>query len=540
MTTVYDAFQNSVATYGNRPFLHIPATACTAYHDGPIDFTYGEMAQKVEHLRVFYQRRGLTTGQRMGLVLENRPDFFMHWLALNALGVSIVPINPEFSPEEINYLVSHSEAAAVISLDERAAYIASAVKDLNCPVVNLSDLETLPQQPEAVTGEKTEQTECALMFTSGSTGKPKACMLSNEYFLEFGHWYRDIGGYCTLEPGKERLLTPLPLVHMNALACSTMGMMMNGGCIIQLDRFHPRTWWQSIAESNATIVHYLGVLPAILLQIPEGPYDRAHQVKFGFGAGVNPKHHAAFEERFGFPLIESWAMTESGSGGCITANVEPRHVGQSCFGKAPADVEARLVDDTGQDVPCGEVGELLVRRKGNNPRKGFFSGYYKNPAATEEIWEGGWLHTGDLARQDAEGAFYFVDRKKNIIRRSGENISAVEVESILQQQEPIGTVAVTAVPDDLRGDEVMAAIELAEGFEDSADLAQQIFETAMPLLAYYKLPGYIAFVDKLPKTPSEKLQRGEVKTLCRRLVEQGKTYDLRSLKKRPKTEGTGT
>ena len=142
-----------------------------------------------------------------------------------------------------------------------------------------------PHQSEEFEKFQPPDRECALLYTSGSTGQPKGCMLSNEYFLGFGRWYRDVGGYCDLKPGKERLLTPLPLVHMNAMAVSTMGMLMTGGCLIQLDRFHPATWWQTVAQSGATFVHYLGVLPAILLALPETDTETAHQVKFGFGAG---------------------------------------------------------------------------------------------------------------------------------------------------------------------------------------------------------------------------------------------------------------
>src|SRR4029077_3316667 len=157
--------------------------------------------------------------------------------------------------------------------------------------------------------------ECALLYTSGTTGKPKGCRLSHFYFLNIGRRYLAEGGLCALREGEERLITPLPLFHMNALACSTMAMILSVGCIVQLDRFHPKTWWREVAGSAATIVHYLGVMPAVLLQLQSGPYERGHRVRFGYGANANPKDHAAFEERFCFPLIEAWAMTETGGGG---------------------------------------------------------------------------------------------------------------------------------------------------------------------------------------------------------------------------------
>ena len=200
-------------------------------------------------------------------------------------------------------------------------------------------------------------TECALLYTSGSTGKPKGCVLDNDYFIQQGLWYRSLDGHISLQEGAERLLTPLPLSHMNAMSVSTIVMLMTGGCLIQLDRFHPSTWWRSVRDSQATALHYLGVLPAILLALPEDEADDfSDQIRFGFGAGVNPAHHARFEKRFGFPLIEAWAMTECGAGGAIIANNEPRHVGQCCFGKPLPIIEWQLVDEAKQPVykgvPC--------------------------------------------------------------------------------------------------------------------------------------------------------------------------------------------
>ncbi|MEQ8801054.1 MAG: AMP-binding protein, partial [Haliea sp.] len=274
-------------------------------------------------------------------------------------------------------------------------------------------------------------------------------------------------------------------------------------------------------------------LPAILLELPPAADDNCgDQIRFGFGAGVNPRHHAVFEERFGFPLLEAWAMTESGVGGSIIANHEPRHVGSCCFGRAPDGLEYQLVDENRRPVPTGEPGELRVRAAGPDPRRGFFSGYLKNPEATAEIWQDGWLNTGDVVREGPDGSLFFVDRRKNVIRRSGENISALEVEAALLSHPAISQVVVTAVPDELRGDEVAAAVIASAPAADRATLAADIVRHCLEQLAYYKAPGYVLFCDELPVTASNKPRRGEIKTLARERVAAGDCVDTCALKKR--------
>lgn len=534
MSTVYQHMTQAVTQYRERPFLHIPAVAAAAYHDGDIDLSYEQLGSQVELLKEHYRQAGYGQGHRVALLLENRQEFFLHWFALNGLGASVVPLNGDMQTDEIAYLLEHSEACLGIALASRCEQLTTAASRFssNFTVLDCDQLESLPSAAtEALSQFGSASTECALLYTSGSTGKPKGCILSNEYFTEFGAWYGRSEGIIELEAGQERLLTPLPLVHMNAMAVSTMGMLMSGGCLIQLDRFSPSSWWQAVAESRATMVHYLGVLPAILLQLEPSIYEKNLRVKFGFGAGVNPRHHKNFEQRFGFPLVESWAMSESGSGGCITANQEPRHVGTCCFGQLPERVEIKLIDEAGNEVAAGEPGELLVRAKGDNPRRGFFSGYYKNPSATAEAWQGGYLNTGDVVRQSADGSLHFVDRRKNVIRRSGENISALEVEAAMSQSQLVEQLAVCAVPDEIRGDEVMALVVLPSTVTASDAVAAEIVNQTRQSLSYYKVPGYIAFVPALPMTASNKPQRGEIKKLAAKLLTQGDCVNLCHLKK---------
>jgi acyl-CoA synthetase (AMP-forming)/AMP-acid ligase II len=517
--TVFEIFANAARDFADRPWLAVTGETAAAYGIEGGEIRYGSALASVLRLRELYAGAGYGPGHRVGLLLENRPAFFLHWFALNALGCSIVPLNPDLRIIELSYVIVHSELVAIVAIPSRHAALREAAGERDVPIVDPDDAPV----PVAAGGAAAD--EAALLYTSGTTGRPKGCVLPNEYFVVAGRWYSGLTGLGAMRVGVERMLTPLPLFHMNALAYSAMAMLMTGGCLIPLDRFHPRSWWRTVRDSWATVVHYLGVMPAILMADPPSADDRAHEVRFGFGAGVDGKLHAPFEERFGFPLIEAWAMTETGAGAVVAANDEPRHIGTYCFGRPAVDVECCIVAEDGSPT---EQGELLVRHAGPDPRFGFFREYLKDPVATAEAWEGGWFHTGDVVRRDPDGSLHFVDRRKNVIRRSGENIAAVEVESALRQHPAVAAVAVAPVADAVRGEEVFACI-VAKSRADAA-LAHEIVRWCVERLAYYKAPGFVAFVGALPLTSTQKIQRGELRELVGTLV--GAAHDTRALKRR--------
>ncbi len=535
--TVFDAFRRSVERYPGSDFLCVLPETARCYGIEAQTFSYLQAAGEVSRLAQRYRQAGLAPGHRVGLMLENRPEMFFHWLALNSMGVSVIPLNADWRGAELEYVVGHSQMAAAVVPASRVAEVTSAAARTSRQVaVATPSLSDLGNVTRVAVGDShaDDQTECALLYTSGTTGKPKGCVLTNEYYLWAGTWYTQVGGLCRLKEGTERLLTPLPMAHMNAMAFSTMAMVLTGGCIVPLDRFHPSTWWESVAYSGATVVHYLGVMPAMLLGAEPSPSDRGHSVRFGFGAGVSPRLHAAFESRFGFPLLEAWAMTETGAGAVVIANNEPRQVGSACFGKPSPLVEIRVVDEQGADVSVGQHGELWVRSAVGRPRFGFFREYLQDPEATAQAWQGGYFHSGDIVFADEEGGLHFVDRKKNVIRRSGENISAVEVEGVLLQHPRVAGVGVAAVPDEVRGDEVMACViprgALSEG--EQAKLAHELVDFCLERLAYFKAPGFVAFCEQLPLTATEKIQRAKLSELARQRVSQAGTVDLRGMKKR--------
>lgn len=520
--SVYEAFGIAAGQHGPRPFLRVPAISAKDYAGGAVEHSYAETKSLVEELISGYSSRALKPGERVAIAFDARLEVYLHLLALNALGVSVVPLNSSATDDELRHIIGHSDSRFIVALPEHRDRLAALGI---CDALTESDL--VPGEENITLVAPDLAVEAALLYTSGTTGKPKGCMLSNEYFLAIGKWYIELGDICSLDEN-DRLLTPLPPNHMNALCTSFTAMMLCGGCVIQLDRFHPRSWWQTVREETATVIHCLGVMTAILLTLPEDSADDfTGQIKFCFGPGSDPKHQGVFEKRFGIPLIEAWAMTESGAGGMTIAYKEPRHVGQRCIGMPIASMQYRIVDEQDNDVAAGESGELLVKARGDNPRRGFFSGYYKDEAATEDGWKGGWWHTGDVVRQGDDGSLYFVDRRKNVIRRSGENIAAVEVEAVLLQHPDVDACAVCAVPDEIRGDEVFSFI-----INNKESDERNIFDHCMTHLTYFKVPGYIAFVPELPLTASQKVSRGEIKQMARESLGSGACVDLREFKKR--------
>src|SRR2546425_1285519 len=443
--TVFEAFTATAKAAPANVFLSAPPATGRAYHPDGVEFTYGHTHHAVSSLREVYAGAGYGHGHRVALLLENRPEFFFHYLALNALGCSIVPVNPDYRHDEMLYQMEHSEADLAVVVASRVGDVEAVARERRAPlpVIDAEHLpRTLPKpQPPPRRGVPGLDTETSLLYTSGTTGRPKGCILTNFYYLNAGAWYRDLG------------------------------------------------------------------------------------------AGVEPELHKKFEQRFGFPLLEVWGMTETGR---IYADChEPRQVTTRAFGRPFGGLAARVVNDADHDLARGAEGELLVRWGGPpGPRHRFFSGYLKNAEATEEAWRGGWFHTGDVVRRMPDDMLVFVDRKKNIIRRSGENIAAAEVEACLQGHESVAQVAVLAVPDDVREEEVMACIVPMAGVAADRALAERLQDWSLARLAYFKAPGWVLFVATLPTTGTQKVQKTQIFPKGEDPRRRPTALDLRERKKR--------
>ena len=530
--TLYDAFESARQRAGGLPFL------AESTISGGREWTFEQAGTEIDRLVLLYGAKGWGVGHRIALAVGNHPRHFFHFIALNRLGVSIVPLNPDHRGAEIRHGLRLAEVDAIVAKLDRHQAVAQAIATDDAlsqrPNILLEQLDQmLPAAPRpALDAGSPLSREAAILFTSGTSGQPKGCILTNEYVLAAGAWYRDLGGLLTLRHASERIYNPLPVFHMNCGMTTIATMCLTDNCLVLPDRFHVSTWWEDCVKSGATGIHYLGIMPPALIKQDFGPWESKHQIRFGLGAGCDPTLHPAFEQRFGFPLVEVWGMTETGR--FLTNQHEPRMPQTRAFGRAASPLQVRVVDDQDQNVAVDTPGELLVCAEGDNPRQGFFSGYLNDEDATQTAWRGGWFHTGDVVTQDSSGMLYFVDRRKDMIRRSGENISAGEVEAALAAHPAVARVVVMAVTDEMRDEEVLAVVVPAPGHAANAVTAEHLVMFCLGELAYYKAPAWVAFFEEFPATATNKVQKN-------RLFAPGtdprlQSFDCRPLKKRPSAD----
>ncbi len=529
--TIGALFDARSKAFSDHSFLQVPANAARSYHPDGYLCSYGEAAQAVAEMVATLSDAGYGHGHRIAVLLENRPEMLLIKLALAKLGISWVPVNPDYRPAEVAYLLQDSAADLAVVAPELSELMAQGIAESGVGVPTVEMTESLPMLPKARRVAPSDQpvsgaTEASLIYTSGTTGRPKGCIMSHAYEVEMGQWYASRGGLIEFETGMTKVYCPLPLFHVNAAILLFMAVIETGSAQIIPERFRASAWWRELAETAATAAHYLGIIiPALMNREPE-EWEEKHQVKWAVGAGVEPTLHRPFEERFGFPLIEVWGMSEM----CrmLADCHEPRRIDTRAMGRPQPGLDIRVVDENDVEVPRGVPGEMTLRYSAETPRRGAFSGYLNLPEATEEAWRGGWFHTGDTVVMDDSDMVTFVDRKKNIIRRSGENIAAAEIEACLQDHPKVDRVAVVAVEDAMRDEEVMACIQVLGGADET--LAQELFDWSFERLAYYKAPGWIRFMDEIPVTGTQKIQKHSL--FGAQGTETDGAFDFRPRKKR--------
>jgi len=477
--------------------------------DGDVQWTYRELRRRVISVAVGLQRLGVKQGEHVLCWQPTSPEMLLTYYALNYLGAVYVPINTAYRGGVLEHVIENSDASlAVVHAD-----LVPRLKDVNraklerLVITGNADCEDapLPAVPFAsLAGGESELQPLArpiepwdtqsIIYTSGTTGPSKGVLSS------YLHMYTNPGPEAWyFVDGSDRFLVNMPMFHIGGMGLP-FAMLVRGGSIVLPERFSTDTFWPLVRNTDVTVVFLLGVMATFLLKAPAGPDDRNHKVRKCFIVPLNDGAQE-FHERFGVDVYTIFNMTEISSP--IVSEPNPQVRG-TC-GKVRPGVEVRLVDENDCEVAVGSVGEMIVR---TDRPWAMNHGYYKNLEATARAWRNGWFHTGDAFRMDAEGNFFFVDRIKDAIRRRGENISSFEVEAEIVRFPAIREAAAIAVPSELGEDEVMAVVAPAPGHE--VDPAQLI-EFLRDRLAYFMIPRYVRVLPELPKTPSSKVLKTQLR-----------------------------
>lgn len=511
------------------------AYRCLVY--GEREWTYSEFAREVERVARAFQGAGLRPGDRVALLLGNRPEFLFTVFAMARIGGVFVPLNTAQTADEVKYILLHSEARYLLTSGAFLPVVDSIRQE--CPhlesVISLdaSELNGLccwdafvERGPEELCAETVGPEDLAsITYTSGTTDRPKGVMLKHLAFA-FAPNQRALAlGWNETDC----VLVVLPLFHVNALCHMSIAMISVGGVVVLCDRFSASRFWDDVKTYGITTSSIMQTIPRILLNLPAGPDDAKTSLRQVI-ALLPPDVHLEFEQRFGVTAIPSYSLTEDLLSVLGPLEKSKRKLGSCGVAIAPDVHRLRIVSEAGQECAPGELGEITKQ----SPT--MMMGYYKNAEATTSALRNGWLHTGDIGYLDEDGFLYFVDRKKDMIKRGGENISSEEVERVLNSHPLIAESAVVAVSDPIRQEEVKACIVLRQGGSLQTLPPGDLWDFCAGRLAPFKIPRYLDYRKDLPKTPSSKVQ----KNILREEGLRSGVVDRTELQKTPQSPvGTG-
>jgi acyl-CoA synthetase (AMP-forming)/AMP-acid ligase II len=471
-------------------------------------WSYAGFHREVDRVANGFIRIGVKRGDRIAFVLPNCAEFLFAVFAATKIGAVFVPLNPQYTAEEAEYVLQHSEASVIITSPELLPLI-DAVRD---KLPNLSRVivtgeggtPTSSSWKDFLSGAAGHDLNSAvdpeelasITYTSGTTDRPKGVMLS-QYAYAFAPRMRAQGlGWNE----NDRVLCVLPLFHVNALCHTCIAMLSVGGSIVLTEKFSASRFWNEVREHSITTSSIMRTIPQIVLSLPERSDDGDNPLRLVVTL-LSPEMHLRFEERFKLRAVPSYSLTEDILSVIGPADMPKEKLGSCGVPLAPEVHTVAIHDEAGHSLPPGKAGEIVKR----SPT--VMKGYYKNPEASAKALKNGWLYTGDLGYLDQDGYLYFVDRVKDMVRRGDENISSEEVERVLNSHPQIAESAVIAVPDPIRGEEVKAYIVLKSPATAESVPPEEIWEFCKPHLAAYKLPRYLEYRDELPKTPSSKVQK---------------------------------
>jgi crotonobetaine/carnitine-CoA ligase len=460
------------------------------------------------------QRRGVRAGNRVGVMSINHPSTVVLLLALARIGAVMVPVNPDYKGTEAGYVFNHAQVSGVLCSPEALPVVREAVATLPTgPWLMLNragdealpvfDDELDPVHAPAPPAAQSPDAPCVFIYTSGTTGFPKGVMHGQRALILAGEGFV---ARMHLQPD-DRLLCILPMFHINALFYSLAGALAAGATLILLPRFSASTFWIEAARTRATEANTIAAVSNILIRRPRSEFVPGHALRKIYGAPFTAETYDVFQREFGVPtLIEGYGMSEIP--GALNNPFDGPHqigsMGKPSVHPDPAVQLAQLkvVDDDGADVPDGTVGELVVQ----TPL--VMQGYYRDPEQTRAAFRDGWFLTGDLARRDADGYFWFVARKKDIIRKRGENISGAELDRVVESHPQVLQAAAIPVPDALGEDEILIAVVPKAGARVTP---HEVADWCRQHLAAIKVPRYVVIVESLPLTPTHRVAKYQMR-----------------------------
>ena len=467
-------------------------------------YFYKEFEAAVMRTARMLAAKGVGKGDVVSLLLPNSVEYVIAYFACWQIGALAGPINSLLKSQEIAYVISNSEARALLVNSEFLPLIETIRDELT----SLQAIITFDNEADATREQTTGSDpsveidgdhEAIIIYTSGTTGKPKGCLLTHRNVIANARQISSWLGFTA----KDRLLTIMPLFHMNAVSVTTMSALYAGGSTVVSPKFSASRFWQIISDYQITSFGSVATMLSMLLStypdgVPRGL--KTNQLRFAMcgSAPVPAEVLRRFEEKFNCLVVEGYGLSESTCRSTFNPPDQRRRPG-SCG--VPIGNEMRVVDEEDHEVPDGELGEIVLR--GENILKG----YYKNDTANETAFRNGWFHTGDIGYRDADGFYYIVDRKSDMIIRGGENIYPREIDEVLYQHPDVAAAAAVGVKDELYGEEVAAVVVLKPGANTTA---QEVIDYCKSRLADFKCPKTVHFVEDIPKGPTGKLLKREL------------------------------
>lgn len=500
--SLHDAFASRLEVKGGAPFIIKEGNT----------LSWSEFDQKYQTLAQALHLRGVRHGMRVAVMGRNDAAHALTLFALAYLGAIMVPVNPDFGEREAGYVFKHAEVCGVIADIAAMPVVEIALKNiesspwilkLDAPTEDANSLSGLIQQscaPQQPPQGKPCDT-CIIIYTSGTTGFPKGVMHSQFNLVTAGEANVE---RLHLQP-EDRVMIILPFFHVNAVFYSLSGVLASGACMILIPRFSASNFWHSAADHGATVVNVIEAIGTILCARDRSEYRPDHKLRVAYG--VRKSAAPIFRQAFGIhKLFSGFGMTEIPGVTCNPWEGPDKPGSMGLPGKHPDPMRpwatCRIVDDDGKDVPIGVAGELWVK----TPI--VMQGYFRDPEQTQQAFQDGWLKTGDLVKCDEDGYYFHLSRKKDIIRRRGENIAAAELEMVIGELPGIYQVAAIAVPSELGEDEILiAAVKKSE-----ASLTEQdVVEWCRARLTAVKVPRFVSFLTELPLTPTHKILKSALR-----------------------------